>query len=127
MGNLRIFKTKWFVRFAQQNGIKDTVLCEAIANAEKGLIAADLGGGVIKQRIARPKEGKSGGYRSIILFRFGDRAIFVYGFPKSARGNIREDELTGFRTLANEMFGYDTVALAKALKSGAIVEVECDG
>lgn len=77
MGNLRIFKTKWFVRFAQQNGIKDTVLCEAIANAEKGLIAADLGGGVIKQRIARPKEGKSGGYRSIILFRSGDRAIFV--------------------------------------------------
>ena len=100
-------------------------MCDAIANAKKGLIDADLGGGVIKQRLARPSEGKSGGFRSIVLFRHGDKAFFVYGFPKNARSNIREDELKGFRDLANVMLGYDKTALAKALRAGAIVEVTC--
>ena len=123
---MRIFKNKWFVRFTQQQRIEDTVLCDAIANAEKGLLDADLGGGVIKQRIARPNEGKSGGLRSIVLFRYGDKAFFVYGFSKSARGNIRKDELKGFKELADVMLDYDKAALTKALKSGAIVEVNCN-
>ena len=100
-------------------------MCDAIANAEKGLIDVDLGGGVLKQRIAGPREGKSGGFRSIVLFRCGDKAFFVYGFPKNTRGNIRKDELQGFKELAAVMLGYDKTALAKAVKSGAIVEVNC--
>ena len=100
-------------------------MCDAIANAKKGLIDADLGGGVIKQRLARPSEGKSGGFRSIILFRLGDKAFFVYGFPKNVRSNIRKDELKGFRELATTLHGYNETALAKALKTGAIVEVTC--
>ncbi len=100
-------------------------MCSAIASAEKGLIDSDLGGGVIKQRIARPNEGKSGGFRSIALFRLGDKAFFVYGFSKSVRSNLRKDELKGFRELADVMLGYDKTDLAKALKTGAIVEVHC--
>ena len=123
---MRVFKNRWFARFARQNRIGDGTLCEAAARAGTGLIDADLGGGVIKQRIARPSEGKSGGFRSIVLFRSGDKAFFVYGFPKSARGNIRADELKGFRMLAAEMLAHDDAALAKALKSGAILEVQCD-
>ena len=123
---LRIFKNRWFVRFARQQGIEDTSLCEAIANADRGLIDVDLGGGVIKQRNARPNEGKSGGFRSIVLFRSGDKSFFVYGFSKSARGNIRKDELKGFKELASAMLGYDKAVLTKALKSGAIVEVKCN-
>lgn len=45
-------------------------------------------------------------------------------FRKSSRGNLREDELKGFRELAGVMLGYDEAALAKALVSGAIVEVK---
>ena len=101
-------------------------MCEAVARAGRGLIDVDLGGSVIKQRIARPNEGRSGGYRSIVLFRSGDKAFFVYGFPKSAHGNIRADELKGFRMLAAEMLAHDDAALTKALKSGAILEVQCD-
>ncbi len=123
---MRVFKNRWFARFARQNGIGDGALCEAVARAGRGLIDADLGGGVIKQRIARPNEGRSGGYGSIVLFRSGDKAFFVYGFPKSARGNIRADELKGFRMLAAEMLDHDPATLAKALKSGAILEVQCD-
>ncbi len=123
---MRVFKTKWFARFARRQGIEDAELCAAVARAEKGLIDADLGGGVIKQRIARPGEGRSGGFRSIVLFRSGDKAFFVYGFAKGARGNVRRDELTGFRELADQMFGYDDAALAKALRGSAIVEVQGD-
>ena len=101
MQKIRIFKNKWFVRFARRESIEDTDLCEAIKNVEKGLIDADLGGGVLKQRTARANEGKSGGYRSIILFRSGNSAFFVYGFAKSKRDNITKDELTGFRALAD--------------------------
>lgn len=123
---MRTFKTKWFVRFARREGIDDAALCEAVEQAEKGLIGADLGSGVIKQRIARPNEGKSGGYRSIVLFRSGKRAFFAYGFPKSSRANIRKDELEAFRELAGQMLEYDDAALAKALESGALKEVNCD-
>ncbi len=123
---MRIFKNRWFVRFARREGIEDENLCEAIDRAEKGLIDADLGGGVIKQRIARPNEGKSGGFRSIVLFRSGEKAFFVYGFPKSARGNVRKDELHGFKELAGAMFEYDASALAQAVKAGALSEVNCD-
>jgi hypothetical protein len=122
----RIFKNKWFARFARKEGIEDADLCKAIHNAEKGRIDADLGGGVIKQRIARANEGKSGGYRSIVLFRIGDRAFFIYGFAKSGRDNIEKNELEGFKILAIEMLGYDKAALNKLLKSGAIIEVKCD-
>jgi hypothetical protein len=123
---LRIFKTKWFVRFARREGIDDDAIREAVGRAEKGLIDADLGGGVVKRRVARPHEGKSGGFRSIVLFRAGERAFFVYGFPKSERESIRKDELEGFRKLAGEMLGYDDATLAKAVKGGALQEVRSD-
>jgi hypothetical protein len=66
---VRIFKNKPFMRFAKKAGIGDAVLCESIRDAERGLIAAELGGGVIKQRIARSGQGKSGGFRTLIVFR----------------------------------------------------------
>ena len=122
-----VFKTRWFDRFARRAGIEDSDLCRAISRARAGLIDADLGGGVIKQRIARPREGKSGGYRSIVLFRSGDQAFFVYGFAKSERANIKRDELRGFRALAAEMLAYDRFALNSALEGGALIEVTCDG
>jgi hypothetical protein len=97
-----------------------------VRRAERGLVDADVGGGVLKQRIARPGAGKRGGFRSIVIFRAGERAIFVYGFAKSARATIRPDELLGFRRLAAELLGYDDRAVAKAVTSGALREVGSD-
>lgn len=124
---LRIFLTKSFMRFVRRHSIEDTDLRDAICRVTKGLIDADLGGGVIKQRIARPNQGKSGGYRSIILFRRGNNAFFVYGFSKSSRHNLRSDEVTGFRRLADVMLSYDEAALDQALDSGVIREVNPGG
>ena len=73
---MRVFKSKHFARFAAQEGIQDEVLCDAVKRADGGLVDADLGGGVIKQRLAREGRGRSGGYRSIILFRTANRAFF---------------------------------------------------
>src|ERR1700683_1838925 len=60
---------------------------------KRGLIDADLGSGLLKQRVARAGEGRSGGYRTIIAYRAGDRAVFLYGFAKNERDNIGDDEL----------------------------------
>ena len=98
--SVRIFKSKWFQRFTRREGIEDTALREAVARAEKGQVDADLGGEVLKQRIARPGQGKSKGYRVIILFRRGARAFFIYGFPKSERRNINNDEEQEFKEVA---------------------------
>lgn len=126
-GRMRVFKTKAFIRFADREGIADEELCEAVRRAEQGLIDADLGGGVIKQRIARPGQGRSGGFRSIVLFCRGEASFFVYGFAKSDRDNIRRDELKGFRMLAAEMLRLDPAGLARAVEKGTLVEIGCDG
>jgi hypothetical protein len=101
MGKLRVFKTKWFQRFARREEIEDSALAEAAARADKGQIDANLGGGIIKQRIARPGQGRSGGYRTVIVFRQRDRAVFMYGFAKSARANIAAEEEREFKEAAS--------------------------
>src|SRR5271168_2184146 len=111
---MRVFKNKPFARFARKAGLADQALLKAIADAEQGLVDADLGGGVLKQRVAREGGGKSGGFRTIILFRSGERAFFVHGFAKSDRANIRDDELAAFKLLAAALLAYDDVSLAAA-------------
>ena len=107
-------------------GIGDAALCEAVLRARRGLVDAGLGGGVIKQRIAREGGGRSGGFRTIVLFRRGELAFFVYGFAKSGRENLRRDELETFRLLADEYLALDRTGLAAAEAVGAIIEVQCD-
>jgi len=124
---MRVFKTRPFVRFAEREDISDKALCEAVGRAEAGRADADLGGGVIKQRIARPGQGKSGGFRSIVLFRRGTKAFFVYGFAMSDRDNIRIDELKAFRKLAEQMLGLSDDAIAAAIRNGTITEIMCHG
>ena len=123
---MRVFKTKPFARFADRERIDDAALCDAARRAHQGLIDADLGGGVIKQRLARRGQGRSGGFRGIVLFRPKDRSFFVYGFAKKSRNNIRNDELLAFRLLADEMLGLEGDALVAVLTNGTITEVICD-
>ena len=123
---MQTFKTKAFARFADSEGMEDAALCEAVRRACNGLIDADLGGGVIQQRIARKGGGRSGGFRTIVLFRRGELAFFVHGFAKSSRENLRRDELETFRLLADQYLKLDRTGLSVAQAVGAIVEVKCD-
>lgn len=122
---MRIFKNKAFTRFARKSGIDDASLCKAVSDAEQGLLDADLGGGVIKQRVARSGAGKSGGFRTLILFRIGTLAFFVHGFAKNERDNIDADELTALRKLAAGMLNYDDAALSSAQENKTLIEVIC--
>lgn len=120
---MRILKNAWFERFACKEGLTDEMLREAVARAEKGLIDADLGSGVIKQRIARQGQGKSSGYRSIIIFRSGDKAFFVYGFPKNKRDNISKDEQNAFKKSAKELLKVSNEHLTALISKGDMTEV----
>ena len=93
---MRVFKTKPFARFSAREDIADALLCEAVKRAQTGLIDADLGGGVIKQRLPREGQGRSGGYRSLVVFKRDRRAIFVYGFAKNKACDDRASRAEGF-------------------------------
>ena len=121
---MRIFKSKWFQRFSQKERIDDRALLEAVERAASGQIDADLGGEVIKQRVARPGQGKSKGYRTIMIFRRGERAVFMYGFAKSRRGNIGTDEEEQFKEAAKHVLSLTEKHLAALIKGGEFVEVK---
>lgn len=121
---MRVFKNKWFAKFAKDEKINDAKLCQAVHDAEKGLIDADYGGGVIKQRVSRPNEGKSGGYRTIILYHRGEKSFFVYGFSKNERQNITKAEEREFKRLAKHMLSLTDEDLFKLLKTGVLKPVD---
>lgn len=123
---MRIFKTKWLARFALREGIDDQSLREAIERAEQGLIDADLGGGLIKQRVARPGRGRSGGYRMIVGYRVKDRAVFLLGFAKNERENIEDNELLTLRSQAERWLVADAARLQKELELGNLQEINHD-
>lgn len=123
---MRVFKNAWFERFARKEKISAEALWEAVERAEQGQIDADLGGGVIKQRIARPGGGKSKGYRSIVLYRKDDKAFFVFGFPKSEQDNILEDEEVQFKKMAKQVLALTDEQLQLLIVKGQFEEVVKD-
>jgi hypothetical protein len=124
---MRAFKTKPFARFAAKEGIADVVLRDAIGRAEAGLVDADLGGGVIKQRLARPGQGKSGGFRSIVLFRRQAHGVLRLRLREERSGQHRQAGIEGVRLLAAEMLALSDKELQLAIKNGTIMEIEEHG
>ena len=123
---MRIFKNKWFAKFAKKERISDSQLCNLIKDIDKGLIDVDYGGGVIKQRLGRVNQGKSGGYRCIVLYRNKEVSFLVYGFPKNERDNISLEEEQIFKDLSQQMLGFSVDDIEQLLQSGALVEVFCN-
>jgi hypothetical protein len=123
---VRIFKLKAFARFARGERIKDEALSEAVERAARGLVDADLGGGIIKQRVARPGQGRSGGFRVVLAFRAKHRAVFVFGFAKNDLDNIDADQLATLREAAALWLKADMQKIERAIKDGLIIEVPHD-
>lgn len=123
---MRVFKTKAFVRFARRERIVDEHLVEAVRRVERGLIDAELGGGVLKQRVARSGQGRSGGYRVLIAYRSRTLSVFLYGFAKNERDNIDSNELATLRDLAKAWLHAGPEALARAIADGLIQEMAYD-
>jgi len=121
---MRVYATKTFRRFQRKEGISDVALVEAVDRAEAGLMDADLGGGLIKQRIARPGQGKRGGYRSIIAYRAGKRSVFLYGFGKNERDNVDGDELARWKIAGRVILEGDADWIESAIADGHLTEVQ---
>jgi hypothetical protein len=121
-----VFKTKAFARFAKREGIEDAAFCEAVRRAGPGLIDADLGGGLIKQRVARKGQGRSGGFRTLMAFRSASRTVFVYGFAKKERDNIGADELVFWRKVAAGFLAANKGAIEAMAAADELTEVICD-
>ena len=117
------YQTKGFGRFSRKAKISGADLLDAIDRAHRGLIDADLGGGLIKQRIARPGQGKRGGHRGIVAYREGALAVFLFGFSKNEVENIGPDDLADLRLLAKGWFE-SASTVARDLETGVLIEVK---
>src|SRR5438128_574614 len=119
-----VFINTWFVRFMKKAELEIRDLVASIERADKGLVDADLGLGVIKQRIARLGEGRSGGYRAVIAYERGKRAVFLYCFAKNDQSNLKPDELAAFRELAKVILSLSAAEMKKAVGDGRFREIE---
>ena len=121
---MRVYKTKPFSRFQRRERIGDSALCAAVTAAEAGLIDADLGGGLIKQRVARQGAGKRGGHRTVIAYRIGARAVFLLGFAKSEQANIDDEELAALKRRGSGLLRASEDALETMVGDDALLEVQ---
>lgn len=124
---MSVYKTKEFSKFARKADLGSEALLEAARAVASGQWDADLGGGVFKQRIARQGGGKSGGFRTIILFKVGGHSFFIHGFAKNEKANVTPRELKALKKLAATFLGLDAEALKKVSAAGEIAEVTNDG
>lgn len=122
----RIYKNRWFAKFASREGISDATLGAAIDQANRGLIDADLGGGLIKQRVAREGGGKSGGYRTLVFFRQEGRAVFAFGFAKSDKANLDAAELRTYKQAAKIILALTQAQIDTEVEAGRLFEVNDD-
>lgn len=119
----RVFKTRHFSRWMRKTELTDRMLCGAVAEMVQGLIDADLGGGVVKKRVALAGRGKRGGARTLIATNKGDRWFFVFGFEKNERANIADDELEALQEIAEHLLGRTGQQLDEAVQDGALKEI----
>jgi hypothetical protein len=123
---MSVYLTKEFARFARKAGLADVKLLQAAADVVAGRCDADLSGGVFKQRVAREGGGKSGGFRTIILFRVGSHCFFAHGFAKSDKANVSTKDLKALKGLADLLLGFSDARIESAIDVGELIEVMSD-
>jgi hypothetical protein len=122
---MTVYLTRWFDRWANKQGVDAQSLCVAVREMQAGLYEADLGGGLLKKRIARPGQGKRGGFRTLVATDKGSRWIYVFGFAKNERSNIDKDEEQALKKLARYLLALTPEALDQAQQAGELKEVPC--
>lgn len=123
---MQTYKSKWFSKWAEKEGLTDSDLSAAVKEMEDGLIDADLGGHVMKKRVGLEGQGKRGGARTLLAFKEGNKAFFMFGFAKSQQDNIDKKELKALKLMAKKLLGYTKQQLTKAIKQGELIEVKDD-
>ena len=121
---MRVFKTRVFDRWAGKVGVTDIALLKAVADIERGLIDADLGSNLFKQRVALPGRGKSGSTRTLLATRFAGTLYFLFGFEKKDRDNITQRELGIYQSLASTLVVFANDQIEAELKANELMEVQ---
>lgn len=124
---MRIFKTKYFTKWAKKEKLSDKQLCAAVDEISDGLIDAKLGDFIYKKRVASPGRGKRGGFRTILAFKEKEKVFFIYGFAKSEVENVSKQQLEQLKELGRMFIKYSQSELQKALDEKVIREVSHHG
>jgi hypothetical protein len=119
-----IYKTRHFNRWARKADLPDQALYRAVLEIRQGLVDADLGGGIIKKRIALPGHGKRGSTRTLLATNSNDRWVFVFGFEKNERANISDNELEALKLLADDLLALTETQISEAISKGSLLEVK---
>ena len=112
-----------FSKWAKSEGIADLILKKAVEELDQGLLDANLGGSLIKKRIARKGQRKRGSFRTIVVFQKGYKIFFVYGFAKNQSDNISDQEIKALKKLAKDLLDAPEVKLNEMIINGNLYEV----
>ncbi len=115
---------KWFHKWSKKAKLENDDLLEAITNLEKGLSTSDLGNYLFKIRVKRENSGKSSGFRTIVVYKKDDRAIFVYGFGKNEKENISKTELQYFKKLADDLMALNSEQIEQFIEQKVLFNLE---
>jgi hypothetical protein len=121
-----VYATRWFVRWAKKQRLSAESLCLAAAEMANGLYDAELGAGLVKKRVARPGQGKRGGFRTLVATNKRDRWVFLFGFAKNERDNIDQDEEEALKRLASHLLSLTVQGMDTAQRAGELIEVDCN-
>jgi hypothetical protein len=122
---MRIFKNKWFGRWARSEGISDSDLVKASGEIAAGQVGVPLGGCLFKKRLARKGRGKRSGYRIIIGYKsaYPQRIIFLYAFAKNVKANISPKEKEALTLVTEAFIAATDEEVRRLLEAGSLVEV----
>ena len=119
-----VYKTRHFARWQRKSSLTDADLAKAVSEIERGLVDADLGGGVFKKRIALPGRGKSGSTRTLVATSRTGRWFFIFGFEKNERSNIGPKELEGLQAIAADLLKLSMPEVELLVRNGLLSEVK---
>jgi hypothetical protein len=119
----RVFMTRQFSRWMRKTELTESALCLAVTEMSNGLIDADMGGGVLKKRVAMPGRGKSGSARTLLATNRASRWFFVFGFEKNERANVTGKEVEALQQLATDLLRLSPSQLDEHVGSDALKEI----
>ena len=124
--SIQILVTKTFARWMRKSNVTEADIVAAAQEMVQGLIDANLGGHLVKKRVALRGRGKSAGARTIVATKFEQRWVFLFGFEKNERSNIDASELKVLQELAVSLLDLDQQAIAVAITAGQLFQLQGD-
>jgi len=121
---MKSYSTKWFDKWTRKNKISIESLLDGVERTKTKLGSVDLGGGLYKVRIAKEGQGRSGGYRTIVVVKETKRSLYLYGFEKSDVDNIDEKQLMDLKRVAHVFLDMSVEKINELVDKNELVSLE---